>query len=163
MNKAQILKKQWRRKIVYRPVWSKFCVFGEFVEILLKASQISCFPVFPLKICWLRLEIFVWSTNVFKFAKKVIKIIKSVYFCIDQILCTKMEGWLQRAILPLWSHVWAYRNPCLKYLKGHWTKITFIFLYRIWIKPVPKISADSANAFSFYEVFYEQHHPQSAS
>ena len=30
------------------------------------------------------------------------------------------------------------------------------------IKPIPKISADSANAFSFYEVFCEQHHLQSA-
>ena len=30
------------------------------------------------------------------------------------------------------------------------------------IKPIPKFSADSANAFSFYEVFCEQHHLQSA-
>ena len=32
---------------------------------------------------------------------------------------------------------------------------------RFWIKPIPKFSADSANAFSFYEVFCEQHHLQS--
>ena len=29
------------------------------------------------------------------------------------------------------------------------------------IELIPKFSADSANALSFYEVFYEQHHLQS--
>ena len=50
-------------------------------------------------------------------------------------------------------------------LKGHWTSVTAIFSssYRGFkIKPIPKISADSANAFSFYEVFCEKHHLQSA-
>ena len=31
----------------------------------------------------------------------------------------------------------------------------------VGIKPIPKFSADSANAISFYEVFCEQHHLQS--
>ena len=40
-------------------------------------------------------------------------------------------------------------------LKGHWTSITSIVLYLGWsIKPIPKFSADSANAFTFYEFFF---------
>ena len=53
------------------------------------------------------------------------------------------------------------------FLKGHWTSITAIFLHLVpyrgfKIKPIPKISANSANTFSFYQVFCEHHHLQNA-
>ena len=49
-------------------------------------------------------------------------------------------------------------------LKGTLDKYNIYFFISNSIedfKPIPKFSANSANAFSFYEVFYEQQHLQS--
>ena len=53
-----------------------------------------------------------------------------------------------------------------RYIKGALDKCNiYIFVFNsiavFKYKPVSKFSADSTNAFSFYEVFCEQHHLQS--
>ena len=56
----------------------------------------------------------------------------------------------------------AQQYQALLHVKGALNKYNiYLFMYNSEIKSIPKFAADSANAFSFYEVFSEKHHLQS--
>ena len=74
--------------------------------------------------------------------------------------------WGKQALLSVIQGKWAIRPHLTLVIKLHLGELKkpaplSMCCTHHWIKPIPKFSVNSANAFSFYGVFCEQHHLQS--